>query len=225
MSENRILAGCSRAVPAECAVELCSTGRTRASPPYMSIGGSRVVILAIHFFAWFFSFFFFFVVFLSRLGRRRCVRACSLVAQGQSALRDQVHGAFDWDANRAGVLVNVVVAAERLFFLDPDVVQLTALIVFQSRSRKGALGIVFRNVARVLGSVAHQRAYRNLSGFGAFIEIGVQTIHDEVNQHHGYGQARQEIKHAFDADVAALVVAMLGRVHGMDFVGHNSVTR
>src|SRR5579859_2422603 len=81
-----------------------------------------------------------------------------LGARGEAALGDQVHGAIDRDADGASVFIDVVVGAERLFFLETDAVQLSALIFFELGIGERGTRIVALDMTRVRGSVGHERA-------------------------------------------------------------------
>ncbi len=143
-----------------------------------------------------------------------------LRAHGQSALHDQVDGAIDRDADGAGVLVDIVVGAQRLFFLQADSVQLAALILFELGIGERALRIIFRDVARVLRSIGDQRIDRSLLGFRALVEKVVEAVDDEVDEESSHGEAQQEVENSGGADILALVAAVAGGVRGLDLVTH-----
>ena len=65
-----------------------------------------------------------------------------------------------------------------------------------------------------------ERAYRLLFRFEAFVEIGKNAVGDEIDEDAGNGEANQKIGDPGDGDVAALVVAVAVRIHGMDVVAH-----
>ena len=67
--------------------------------------------------------------------------------------RDQVHGTLDRDANRLRFLVDPSVAIESLFFGQTDLVQLVALVIFQSRVRKRLIRIIVWDVASIRGHI------------------------------------------------------------------------
>src|SRR5579863_7278467 len=92
----------------------------------------------------------------------------TLCAHEKPALRDQIHGALDRDADRPGTLIKVTVSAQNLLLLQPNLVQLIALVRFQLRSREILLQILFviralrirlifwRKVSRILRSIGNQ---------------------------------------------------------------------
>ena len=102
---------------------------------------------------------------LRRLASRR-PRLLRLCAHGESALRDQVHGAVDRDADGAGFLVDPVVGAQRLFFVEADFVRVGCARRFPAAGGKVLLQVILVVAPGCLrvsaGSVGDQRTDRGL---------------------------------------------------------------
>ncbi len=68
-----------------------------------------------------------------------------LRARGESTLGQEVHGAVDGNVDGAGILVDVAVGAENIFFAQAIFVQFGALVGFQLRRGKILLADIFRS--------------------------------------------------------------------------------
>src|SRR5215469_9262905 len=137
---------------------------------------------------------------LGGLGRAGWGSACR--PNRQAAFSDQVHGAFDWDANDSFVLVDPVVALELGVLGVGDSPKLVPLAFFQTRLREGE-GVGLRR---------HHRAKVGLM----FVLIAVEeVVHPQPDEGDGdahHGQTCQEVEDSSRAQVFALVVAVLETV-------------
>jgi len=91
------------------------------------------------------------------------------------------------DVHYASFFVHPSIAIQLIILLQPDPIELTALIYLQPGAGKGSLRITGRNVTRIFGNILDQRVHRRLCGSLAVIEKSVEPLepeHAEYGYHH-----------------------------------------
>src|SRR6266550_3644781 len=137
----------------------------------------------------------------------------------QSALRQQLHGTVDRNARDSRLLIYPVIAVQLFLFLEPEVIDLQALVGFQTwlgESRNICIG----NFAGVRFSLTDQGIQRRLMLFLVRVEVGIHPLHNEIDEHQNQAQAAEESKNPTRTQVLAFVGYFLVFLAQVQFVTH-----
>src|SRR5437763_8919652 len=111
----------------------------------------------------------------------------------QSSLRQQLHGAVDRNARDSRLLIYPVIAVQLFLFLETEVIDLQALVGFQTWLGKSH-NIRVGNFAGVSFSLTDQGIERRLMLLLVGVEVGIHPLHNEIEEHQNQAQADEESK-------------------------------